>query len=298
MAGMMLNFADRLIEAVEKKNSCVVVGLDPNLQSFPEEIRKKTGSSPAAAADAVLEFNRQVLGVIAQHAVAVKPQSAYYEALGWEGVRAYAETIRLAQELGLLVIADVKRGDIGSTAEAYAEAHLDHFGADAVTVNPYLGSDSIEPFIKRTAQGKGLFVLVKTSNPSSAEIQDLDSNNRKIYEHVGDLVTRWGAGSKGACGYSAVGAVVGATFPEIATELRKVMPHAIFLLPGYGAQGATAEDCRTCFDADGRGAVVNSSRGIIYAYSKNSRPGQSWEAYIAEAAGKMRMELEAVRMPD
>jgi orotidine-5'-phosphate decarboxylase len=291
----MQNFADRLIEAVEDKRSCVVVGLDPHIESFPEDIRKDIGASSAEAAQAILKFNRQVISVIAEHAVAVKPQSAFYEALGWEGVRAYAETIKIAHEHDLLVIADVKRGDIGSTAEAYAKAHLDHFGADAVTVNPYLGTDSIQPFIKRTGAGKGIFVLVKTSNPSSTDIQDLDSGNRKVYEHVADLVERWGATCRGASGYSAVGAVVGATFPDIAAGLRRVMPHAIFLLPGYGAQGATAEDCKSCFDADGRGAIVSSSRGIIYAHTKAEKPGFSWDAYVAQAAGRMRQELEAVR---
>jgi orotidine-5'-phosphate decarboxylase len=288
----MQNFADRLIEAIESKGSCVVVGLDPRLDSLPEGLRAGPG---ATAAEAVLEFNRRVIRAVAPHAVAVKPQSAFYEALGWEGVRSYAETIRFAQEHELLVIADVKRGDIGSTAEAYAEAHLDRFGADAVTVNPYLGIDSIAPFVKRAKDGKGIFVLVKTSNPSSVDIQDLESGERKVYEHVADLVERWGAGCRGTSGYSAVGAVVGATFPQTAAELRRLMPHAIFLLPGYGAQGATAEDCRSSFDADGRGAIVNSSRGILYAFAKPEKAGLPWEEYVAQAAERMRWELESVR---
>jgi orotidine-5'-phosphate decarboxylase len=321
----MKNFADRIIDAVERKRSCVVVGLDPQLDSLPSELREKAQRSNSDAADAVLEFNRRVLRAVADHAAAVKPQSAFYEALGWEGVRAYAETIRAAHECGLLVIGDVKRGDIGSTAEAYAQGHLDLFQADAVTVNPYLGTDGVAPFLRRAGQGKGIFVLVKTSNPSSVELQDLElagdpfdcapalrssavsaggeeqgrpehgRTGEKLYERVAALVERWGAESRGESGYSAVGAVVGATFPAAAEKLRKLMPHAVFLVPGYGAQGATAADCRPCFDAAGRGAVVNSSRGIIFAWRK---PGQletppDWESAVARAAAKMNAELNA-----
>jgi orotidine-5'-phosphate decarboxylase len=294
----MKNFADRLIETIERKRTCVVVGLDPQLDSLPTELRDKARRSNAEAADAILEFNRRVLHAVADHAAAVKPQAAFYEALGWEGMRAFAETIRAARDCGLLVIADVKRGDIGSTAEAYAQGHLDVLQADAVTVNPYLGLDGIAPFLKRAKDGKGIFVLVKTSNPSSVELQDLDAAGAKLYEKVAELVERWGADCRGECGYSAVGAVVGATFPAAAEKLRRLMPHALFLVPGYGAQGATADDCRLCFDARGRGAVVNSSRGIIFAYRRPDQPQTppDWDLTVAGAAVKMKEELERVRL--
>jgi orotidine-5'-phosphate decarboxylase len=289
----MGNFGDRMVDAVERKSSCVVAGLDPRIDSLPDALRARAAKSRADAAQAILDFNLAVLDAVAPHCVAVKPQSAFYEALGWEGVRAYAETVRAARERDLIVIGDVKRGDIGSTAEAYAEGHLDLFQSDSVTVNPYLGIDGIAPFLKRAEAGQGVFVLVKTSNPSSVELQDLESGGRPIYEHVAALVHTWGEKSVGRSGYSAAGAVVGATFPEAAARLRGMMPNAIFLVPGYGAQGATARDCRPCFDARGRGAVVNSSRGIIFAYGKNG--GASWAQAVRDAARKMQQELEAVR---
>lgn len=289
----MEHFGDRLMKAVEKKHSCVVAGLDPRVENLPPELREKAAASLEAAAAAILEFNRRVIEAIAPHAVAVKPQSAFYEALGWQGVRAYAETIHIAHEHDLLVIGDVKRGDIGSTAEAYAEAHLDLFDADAITVNPYLGTDGIMPFAARAQKGKGLFVLVKTSNPSSGELQDLDTGGIKFYERVAELVEHWGSTCRGRCGYSAIGAVVGVTWPEHAVRLRELMPRAIFLAPGYGAQGGTAADCKPLFDSNGLGAVVNSSRGIINAYAKP--PRHDWQNAIAEAADRMRLDLEPIR---
>ena len=292
------NFADRLIAAMESKRSCVVVGLDPRIDALPEELAAHAAASEAAAAEAIIEFNRGVIEAVAPHAVAVKPQSAFYEMIGWQGVRAYAETIRIAQEKGLLAIADVKRSDIGSTAEAYAQAHLDRFGADAVTVNPYLGTDGIAPFLKRIPDGKGLFILVKTSNPSSSELQDLSVGDMMLYEKVAMLVEEWGAGAVGECGYSPVGAVVGATYPDAAEKLRNMMPHAIFLVPGYGAQGGSADDCRPCFDKHGRGAVVNSSRGIIFAYVRKDdaeTPPKRWQDTVEGAAMQMKESLERVR---
>jgi orotidine-5'-phosphate decarboxylase len=293
----MKNFADRLVETIERKRTCVVVGLDPQLDSLPSDLRERARRSTADAADAVMQFSRRVLVAVADHVAAVKPQSAFYEALGWEGVRALAGTVRAAHDCGLLVIADVKRGDIGSTAEAYAQSHLDLLQADAATVNPYLGSDGVAPFLKRARDGKGIFVLVKTSNPSSVELQDLDASGAKLYEKVAELVERWGGDCRGECGYSAVGAVVGATFPAAAEKLRRLMPHALFLVPGYGAQGATADDCGPCFDAQGRGAVVNSSRGIIFAYRRPDQPQTppDWDSAVAAAAVRMKEELERVR---
>jgi len=291
----MNNFADRLFAAVDRKGSCVVVGLDPRVEALPPDLRERAAESLEAAAEAVLEFNRGVLDAVTPHVVAAKVQSAFYEALGWPGVRCYQQTIRAARERGLLTIADVKRGDIGSTAEAYARAHLDHFGADAVTLNPYLGSDAIAPFLDRTSRGKGIFVLVRTSNPSSAELQDLDAEGVPLHERVAALVREWGSARRGRQGYSAVGAVVAATYPAVAARLRELMPGVPFLVPGYGAQGATAEDCRPCFDGRGRGAVVNSSRGIIFAYAREAgRPG-AWQEAVERAARRMKESLEAVR---
>jgi len=291
----MPNFADRLVSAVENKRTCVVVGLDPRVDQLPEALRERAGVSLDAAADAIVEFNSGIIRAVAPHAVAVKPQAAFYEALGWQGFRAFAATVRLAREAGLLVISDVKRGDIGSTAEAYAQAHLDLFDADAVTVNPYLGTDGIAPFLARAEKGKGIFSLVKTSNPSSAELQDLRVGDDTLCEKVAALVERWGEGCRGACGYSASCAVVGATFPEMAKRLRALMPHTLFLVPGYGAQGGGAEDCRPCFDERGLGAVVNSSREIIFAWRKAGTP--DWAGAAGDAARRMKEDLERVRAP-
>ena len=292
----MPHFADNLIASIRKKKSCLVVGLDPRVERLPENLKASAGTSRAAAADALVEFNRHVLEAVADYAAAVKPQAAFYEILGWEGFCAFEATVRMAQEMGLPVIADMKRGDIGSTAEAYADACFDAIGADAVTVNGYLGTDGIKPFLKHTPAGKGIFVLVKTSNPSSGELQDLDVGDTKIHEKMAALVAAWGADNIGQNGYNAVGAVVGATYPEEIVRLRKLMPKTILLLPGYGAQGGGAQDCKPAFNADGLGAIVNSSREIIFAYEK-AAPGTRWQDAIAEAAQRARDDLEAVRCP-
>lgn len=285
----MNNFADRLLEAIEAKRSHVVVGFDPDYALLPPDLK----AGPAAAtqsselarvAGCYREFLLGLLPVLAEHAVAVKVQLAYFEALGSVGYRLYEEIVAEAQDLGYLVIADAKRGDIGSTAEAYARAHLDVAGADAVTVNPWFGSDGLAPFLQRAREGgKGLFVLVKTSNPSSAEVQDLALEaGVPVYERVAALTRAWGEGSTGVRGYAAVGAVVGGTHPREAARLRKLMPGVPFLVPGYGAQGASADDLAGVFDERGSGAVVNSSRGILYAY--RTRGGAWAEAAAAEAA--------------
>jgi orotidine-5'-phosphate decarboxylase len=287
------SFSDRLLEAVESKRSHVVVGLDPEHGSLPPEI---LDAHPAAryATEAVMkaacysDFLTTLIPAIADVACAVKPQIAYFEALGTVGYALYEDIVATAQRHGLLVIADVKRGDIGSTAEAYAKAHLDMAGADAVTVNPYFGTDGLEPFFKRCREaGKGVYVLVKTSNPSSAEIQDLlVESGRPVYDRVADLVRQWGRDTVGARGYSSVGAVVGGTHPEEGSALRKRLAGVPFLIPGYGAQGATASDIAAFFDGNGTGAVVNSARAILYAYKK--APGRHW----VDAA---RMEAEVMR---
>lgn len=273
-------FADRLLEAVEQKKSHVVVGLDPALELIPPTLLKRHGLADPGEQDGPLpveavvacyrDFLTKIIYGLADDIVAVKPQIAYFEALGSPGYALYEETVTLASEVGLLVIADVKRGDIGSTAEAYAIGHLDTVGADAVTVNPYFGSDGLEPFLARArTAGKGVFILVKTSNPSSAEIQDLPTRSgATVFEEVAALVKAWGEDAVGARGYSSVGAVVGGTHPSEGRSLRERMAGVPLLIPGYGAQGATAGDLAGMFDAQGTGAVVNSARAILYAYRK------------------------------
>lgn len=288
----MSNFADRLLEAIERKRSHVVVGLDPDYSLLPPELRLRHEAvgyeDPSArACAAYAEFLHALLPALADVAIAVKPQLAYFEAQGAAGYSLYEEMVRTARELGYLVIADAKRGDIGSTAEAYAQAHLDKAGADAITVNPWLGTDGLEPFLRRAREGdKGVFVLLKTSNPSAAELQDLRlTSGETVVQHAGALVRRWSEGTVGDSGYSAVGAVVGGTHPAEAADLRRRLPGVPFLVPGYGAQGATATDLAVAFE-HGTGAVVNSSRAILYAYRK---VGGDW----LEAA---RAEAEAMRV--
>ncbi len=272
----MQHFGERLMEAVRARRSHVVVGLDPDYELMPAQVRDShpleayEGEAQMKAA-CYREFLSGILDGVADDAVAVKIQLAYFEALGAEGYRLYEDLVGPARDRGLLVIADGKRGDIGSTAEAYAKAHLDKADADALTVNPYLGTDSLEPFLSRARDSaKGLFVLVKTSNPSSVDIQDLElASGERVYERVAQLVNGWGRETASPGGYSSVGAVVGATHPREGAALRALMSQAPFLVPGYGAQGAGAAELRGFFDADGLGAVVNSSRAILYAYRKH-----------------------------
>ena len=290
-----VNFADRLLQAVDSKRSHVVLGLDPDFSLLPPAVTDKhAGLSYSTETEMVIacfrEFLLTLLHALESEVVAVKIQAAYFEALGCAGYELYQDLTRVGQQLGYLVIADVKRGDIGSTAEAYAKAHLDVVGADAVTVNPWFGTDGLEPFFLRAREnGKGVFVLVKTSNPSSSELQDLLlQSGETVYQRVADMVGNWGAGTQGERGYRSVGAVVGGTHPEQAAELRRRMPGVPFLVPGYGAQGAQAGDLVGVFDAAGTGAVVNSARAILYAYRK--REGTWVDAARAEAAA-MRTAL-------
>lgn len=295
---------DRLCAAILAKNNPTVAGLDPKLDFVPAFIKEtsfqKYGNTLEGAADALLTFNKGLIDALYDIVPAVKPQCAYYEMYGWQGVRALYETIRYAKEKGLFVITDGKRNDIGTTMEAYAAAHLGTvsvngetvapFDADALTVNGYLGTDGIAPLLNICKeQDKGIFVLVKTSNKSSGELQDKLIGDKTIYRTMGDMCEHWGAESRGAYGYSAVGAVVGATYPAQLAELRAVLPHTFFLVPGYGAQGGGANDVAPAFDANGLGAVINSSRGIMCAYKK----GEYTEEQYAEAA-----RAEAIRMRD
>ncbi|MEN3342907.1 MAG: orotidine-5-phosphate decarboxylase [Actinomycetota bacterium] len=287
------HFADRLAEAVERKRSQLVVGLDPVAEQLPVELRGETVLERPAAAAASARFCRGIVDAVAPHAVAVKPQSAFFEALGSDGVRAYEDVCDYARAAGLLVLADVKRGDVGSTARAYAAAYVEPRGqlpplADAATVQPYLGRDGVEPFLAACRRGgAGLFCLVKTSNPGGAEVQDARlSDGRRLWQHVAELVREWGEDLVGERGLSAVGAVVGATFPREVEEVRRLLPRAVLLLPGVGAQGGTASDLGPAFTSGPASALVSASRSIIYAY--RSRGGDWRSAAGAEAASLSR----------
>lgn len=293
---------DRLIKKIIETKNPSVAGLDPRLEYVPEYITKaafeKHGVTLKAAAEAIFTFNKALIDELCDIVPAIKPQAAYYEMYGWEGVRVLTETISYAHSKGMYVMTDGKRNDIGATMEAYATAHLgivevgdktfEPFGADALTVNGYLGTDGIAPLLKICkAQDKGIFVLAKTSNPSSGELQDKCIDGTPIYAAMGDMCEKWGEDTIGEYGYSAVGAVVGATYPEQLTELRKRLPHTMFLVPGYGAQGGGVEGLRGAFDENGLGAIVNSSRAIMCAYKKEG----CHETDFAKAARR-----EAVRM--
>ena len=284
---------NKLIANIKKTNAPIVVGLDPMLNYVPEHVQKKAfaeyGETLEGAAEAVWQFNKAIVDATYDLIPAVKPQVAMYEQFGVPGMAAYEKTVSYCQEKGLVVIGDIKRGDIGSTSEAYAVGHLGHvqvgsksyagFHEDFATVNPYLGSDGVKPFIKVCKEEKkGIFVLVKTSNPSSGEFQDRLIDGRPLYELVAEKVVEWGADCMDGT-YSNVGAVVGATYPEMSKILRKLMPHTYFLVPGYGAQGGTAKDLANCFNEDGLGAVVNSSRGIIAAYKQEKYANYGEEAF-------------------
>ncbi|MCD4740541.1 orotidine-5'-phosphate decarboxylase [archaeon] len=281
-----MNFADTLIKAIDKKQNPSIVGLDPRIESIPDAI--KEGKNPA---EAFLEFNKGIINAVKDTVPAVKPQIAFYEQYGVEGIKTFIETVQYAKSKGMVVVGDVKRNDIGSTAKAYANAHLgEAFGLDAVTVNAYLGTDGVQPFLDKTTEGKGMFILVKTSNPSSGELQDqLLDDGRSVYQAMAELVNGWGQNSIGEKGYNSVGAVVGATYPKEAERLREIMPKTIFLVPGYGAQGGGADDVLPCFNADGYGAIVNSSRGVIFAYQKQ---GGEFDEAAGKAAQAMKDDLK------
>ena len=300
---------DRLIKKIKEMKNPSVAGLDPKLEYVPEyivnECFEKYGKTLKAAAEAILIFNKALIDELCDIVPAIKPQAAYYEMYGWEGVRVLTETISYAQEKGMFVMTDGKRNDIGATMEAYATAHLgktvvgdveiEAFGADALTVNGYLGTDGIAPLMKICkAQDKGIFVLAKTSNPSSGELQDKCIGDTPIYAEMGDMCEKWGEDTIGEYGYSAVGAVVGATYPEQLTELRKRLPHTMFLVPGYGAQGGGAEGLRGAFDENGLGAIVNSSRAIMCAYKKEGCPETEFAKAARREAIRMREDIGAV----
>lgn len=295
---------DRLIEKIEQTQNPTVAGLDPKLDYVPEYIKRKCfekyGETLKGAAKALLKFNKGLIDALYDIVPAVKPQAAYYEMYGTEGVKTLYKTQEYARSKGMYVITDGKRNDIGTTMEAYATAHLgkvkvgsaefEPFLGDALTVNGYLGSDGIKPLLKVCKENdKGIFVLAKTSNPSSGELQDKKIDGVPVFEIIGKMCEDWGKELAGVYGYSGVGIVAGATYPEQIKRLREILPHTFFLIPGYGAQGATAKDISAAFDKNGLGGIVNSSRGIMCAYQKQKCD----EHEFAEAARR-----EAIRMRD
>ena len=298
----------RLIREIQKKNAPIVVGLDPQMALIPQKLLDKNyqqyGQTLEGAANAFWDFNRAIIDAVCDLIPAVKPQSAMYERLGLAGEAVYHKTISYARDKGLFVIGDIKRGDIGSTSAAYADGHLGlvtvgekvyaPFGEDFATVNPYMGTDAVGPFVNVCkAQDKGIFVLVKTSNPSSGEFQDqiLAETGKPLYESVAYMVEKWGEETR-EDGYSDVGAVVGATYPRQGERLRELMPHTYILVPGYGAQGGRGADLTHFFDRDGLGAIVNSSRGIIAAYQKDDYARFGAE-HFAEASRQAVLDMLA-----
>ncbi len=300
----MKNAMDKLINRIKETNNPTVMGLDPRYDMIPESIRTKYSEDIEGACKAILEFNKELIDSVYDIVPAVKPQIAFYEMFGEEGIKVFNETCKYAKQKGMIIIADVKRGDIGSTAAGYSNAYLGKtpigeekvsiYDVDFVTVNPYLGIDGVKPFIDDCKEyGKGIFILVKTSNKSSGELQDLKlENGITIYEKVAELVKSWGEDLVGEYGYSSVGAVVGATYPIQIKELREIMPKTYFLIPGYGAQGGKAEDIALGFK-DGIGGIVNASRSLMLAY-KSDR----WKDKYSEKEFGKATRAEAIRMRD
>ena len=306
---------DKLIAKIQKTGAPIVVGLDPMLNYIPEHIQKKAfaeyGETLEGAAEAIWQFNKEIVDKTYDLIPAVKPQIAMYEQFGIEGLKAYKKTIDYCKSKDLVVIGDIKRGDIGSTSAAYAVGHLGKvqvgskcyvpFDEDFATVNPYLGSDGVKPFIEVCKEeNKGLFILVKTSNPSSGEFQDQLVNGRPLYELVGEKVAQWGEEHVGQSGYSYIGAVVGATYPEMGAALRRIMAKTFILVPGYGAQGGKGKDLVNFFNEDGLGAIVNSSRGIIAAYKQEKYAqfgaenfGDASRAAVEDMAADLNSALNA-----
>jgi len=304
------SFGDRLVDAVRTKTSAVCVGLDPRWGSLPDAIRSGIDANNRGAVAAATEcYCREVIDAVAAFAPVVKPQAAFFEQLGPSGMVALGSVIQYARKVGLLVLLDGKRGDIGTTAEAYADAYLGNESAwqcDALTVNPYLGDDTLKPFVDVCkSRDAGIFVLVKTSNPGSGYLQDKLIEGRTVYEQMADLVEQLSrqtlsdssfnsaSGSASGSHYGSVGAVVGATYPEQLAELRARMPSTWILIPGYGAQGGTAADVAHGFDSQGLGAIVNSSRGIIFAYQSPRYAGLAWQEAVAQSTQDMATELLA-----
>lgn len=299
----MKNAIDNLIDKIKEKDNPTVTGLDPRYEMIPKCITQKYAPTLEGASKAIIEFNKRLIDATYDIIPAVKPQIAFYEMFGIEGMKAFKETCEYAKQKGMIVIADIKRGDIGSTAEGYSNAFLGKtkiankeesiFDVEFVTLNPYMGIDSIKPFIEDCKKyNKGIFILIKTSNPSSGDIQDVKmKDGEELYTKVAKLVENWGEDLRGEYGYSSVGGVVGATYPEQLESLRKVAPHTFFLIPGYGAQGGKANDIAKAFDSNGIGGIVNSSRGLMCAYKS-----ELWKDKFTEEEFEKATRAEALRM--
>jgi orotidine-5'-phosphate decarboxylase len=295
----MRPFADRLVESVQKTGSPCVVGLEPRIDLMPAFIKSGRGHpTPDVIRSVIRDFHELVLDTIAGLASIVKPQLAFFEQYGSAGIQAFEDTVRAAQQRALLVIADGKRNDVDSTAEAYAAAYLGKkaFNVDGMTVTPYLGRDSMLPYVDACREhGKGIFIVLKTSNPGSRDYQDqtLKSTGRPLYETIAQTIRDFGGDLMGESGYSSIGAVIGATFPEDARRLRVLLPQAIILVTGYGAQGASSEGAAACFNPDGLGAIVNSSRGITYSFGNENVSKETFVRSVRENTLRMRDEIAA-----
>lgn len=296
---------DKLINKIKETNNPTVIGLDPRYEMLPKCVTEKYPETLEGVSKAIIEFNKNLIDSVKDIIPAVKIQIAFYEMYGILGMEAFKETCKYAKENDMLVIADIKRGDIGSTAQGYSNAYLGTtlinenseslYDIDFITVNPYMGSDCVKPFIEDCKKyNKGLFVLVKTSNPSSGELQDLKlENGKEVYMQVADLVEIWGEDLRGEYGYSSIAAVVGATYPEQLKQIRESAPHTYFLIPGYGAQGGKAEDIALGFDSNGLGGIVNASRSLMCAYKSDE-----WKDKFAEEEYATATRAEALRMKD
>jgi orotidine-5'-phosphate decarboxylase len=278
----MSHFADRLNELIRKRGTPLCLGLDPRWESLPASLRVRYDDNAEGRAEAYREFCSRVLDLVGSRVPVVKPQAAFFEACGPAGFEVLRGLIDKARQMGAMTILDGKRNDIASTATAYAEATFGLWGADSLTVNPYLGRDAVEPFVTAAREKRGgVFVLVRTSNKGAGLFQDLVCDGRPVYRHVGERVAEWARANVGGDGFGDVGAVVGATYPAELAQLRAALPEVIFLVPGFGAQGGTADHVRAAFRADGLGAVVNSSRGILFPFAPDAA---DWEARVVKAA--------------
>lgn len=299
------NAIDRLIEKIKETKNPTVMGLDPRYEMLPNCVTKKYPKTLEGVSQAIIEYNKALIDATYDIIPAIKPQVAFYEMFGIPGMKALEETCSYAKEKGMIIIADAKRGDIGSTAAGYSNAYLGKtkigdieqsiFDIDFLTVNPYMGTDCVKPFVEDCKKyGKGLFVLVKTSNPSSGELQDLKlESGEEVYTKVANLVEKWGEDLRGEYGYSSIAAVVGATYPEQLKSIRETAPHTYFLIPGYGAQGGKAEDIALGFDKEGLGGIVNASRSLMCAYKSDK-----WKEQFDEKDYAKATRAEAIRMRD
>lgn len=301
----MKNAIDLLIEKIKETGNPTVMGLDPRYEMLPNCVREKYPQTLEGVADAIIEYNKSLIDMTYDIIPAIKPQIAFYEMFGIPGMKAFKETCEYAKKKGMIVIADIKRGDIGSTAQGYSNAYLGKtkigeieesiYDIDFITVNPYIGTDCVKPFVEDCKKyNKGLFILVKTSNPSSGELQDEKlENGEEVYTRVAKLVEKWGEELIGEYNYSSIAAVVGATYPEQLKKIRKIAPHTYFLIPGYGAQGGKAEDIALGFDENKLGGIVNASRSLMCAYKSDK-----WKEQVAEKDYAKSTRLEALRMKD